>query len=74
MQIQAKAGAEKFATVCAACHGADGRGNTALGAPNLTDNIWLYAGNVETIRETVGKGRNNQMPAHAAKLGATLRG
>ena len=67
----ATAGAEKFATFCAACHGADGRGNIALGAPNLTDNIWLYGGSIETIRETVAKGRNNQMPAHADKLGAT---
>jgi cytochrome c oxidase cbb3-type subunit 3 len=67
----AAAGAEKFAMFCAACHGADGRGNQALGAPNLTDNIWLYAGNIETIRDTVAKGRNNQMPAHADKLGAT---
>ncbi len=71
IQRQAKAGAEQFATVCVACHGADGRGNIALGAPNLTDNIWLYAGNIETIRETVAKGRNNQMPAHADILGAT---
>lgn len=67
----ATAGAEKFGTFCAACHGADGRGNTALGAPNLTDNIWLFSGTIEGIRETVGKGRNNQMPAHAEKLGAT---
>jgi cytochrome c oxidase cbb3-type subunit 3 len=71
MQRQAKVGAEKFATLCAACHGADGRGNIALGAPNLTDNIWLYAGNIESIRETVGKGRNNQMPTQGEKLGAT---
>ncbi len=67
----AAAGAEKFAMFCAACHGADGRGNQALGAPNLTDNVWLYAGNIETIRETVAKGRNNQMPAHGDMLGAT---
>jgi cytochrome c oxidase cbb3-type subunit 3 len=71
MQRQAKVGAEKFALFCAACHGADGRGNIPLGAPNLTDNIWLYAGNIESIRETVAKGRNNQMPMQGEKLGAT---
>lgn len=68
---QATAGAEKFATFCAACHGPDGRGNTALGAPNLTDNIWLFGGNIEAIRSSVAKGRNNQMPAHADLLGAS---
>lgn len=67
---QSAAGAAKFA-ICAACHGADGRGNIALGAPNLTDNIWLYGGDIETIRATIAKGRNNQMPAHGDLLGAT---
>ena len=52
-------------------HEIDYRGNIALGAPNLRDNIWLYGGSIKTIRETVAKGRNNQMPAHADKLGAT---
>jgi cytochrome c oxidase cbb3-type subunit 3 len=65
---QATAGAAKFA-VCAACHGADGRGNVALGAPNLTDRIWLYGGDIDTIKATIAKGRSNRMPAHGELLG-----
>lgn len=65
--IKAAIGKPKFAA-CAACHGADGKGNQALGAPNLTDKIWLYGGDIDTIMETINKGRNNQMPAQEAKL------
>ena len=61
--IRAAKGKEKFAQVCAACHGAEGKGNTALGAPNLTDRIWLH-GSGEAIPDTISKGRVNQMPAH----------
>jgi len=60
----AAAGKVHFETVCAACHGADGKGNQLLGAPNLTDNIWLYGGSPETIEETVSLGRNGNMPSH----------
>lgn len=67
----AAAGSEKFAQLCAACHGPDGRGTLALGAPNLTDTTWLYGGSAETIRETLIKGRTNQMPAHLDLLGET---
>jgi cytochrome c oxidase cbb3-type subunit 3 len=66
--IKATAGREKFA-VCAACHGADGKGMTAMGAPNLTDKTWLYGGSVATIMETIRLGRNNVMPAFADFLG-----
>ncbi|MBL8521543.1 MAG: cytochrome-c oxidase, cbb3-type subunit III [Betaproteobacteria bacterium] len=66
---KAGAGKAKFA-VCAACHGADGKGNVALGAPNLTDAIWLYGSSVETISETIRAGRNNLMPAQGERLGA----
>jgi len=62
-------GSEKFAMLCAACHGADGTGNQALGAPNLTDNIWLYGGSSTIVAETLAKGRNGVMPAHAEFLG-----
>ncbi|MGD8630313.1 MAG: c-type cytochrome, partial [Gammaproteobacteria bacterium] len=62
-------GGEKFAMLCAACHGADGTGNQALGAPNLTDNIWLYGGSSTSVAETIAKGRNGVMPAHAEFLG-----
>jgi cytochrome c oxidase cbb3-type subunit 3 len=61
-------GAATFATLCAACHGQDGTGNTALGAPNLADDIWLYGGDLATLRQTVGGGRNGRMPAHAGLL------
>jgi cytochrome c oxidase cbb3-type subunit 3 len=63
------AGKVQFETLCSACHGVDGRGNTALGAPNLTDNIWLYGGAAEKIHETVAKGRNGVMPAHGERMG-----
>jgi len=66
--IKATAGREKFA-VCAACHGADGKGMAAVGAPNLTDKTWLYGGSVATIMETIRLGRNNVMPAFADFLG-----
>ncbi len=63
--VQAK---DKF-MVCAACHGADAKGNPALGAPNLTDKIWLYGGSAKTIAETINLGRQNQMPAFGDFLG-----
>ncbi len=56
-------------TVCAACHGVEGKGNPALGAPNLTDQIWLYGGDIATIEETIRKGRGGVMPAWRARLG-----
>ena len=62
------AGKERFATVCAGCHGVDARGNALLGAPNLADNVWLYDGDFDTIKETIAQGRANQMPAHLQML------
>ncbi len=68
----AAAGQARFA-LCAACHGADGKGSLAhnlpFGAPNLTDNTWLYGGSVGTVEETLRKGRNGQMPAFGQVLG-----
>ncbi len=61
--IRAARGKEKFTQICAACHGADGKGNQALGAPNLTDGIWLH-GSGEAILDAISRGRVNQMPAH----------
>ncbi|CAH0177587.1 Cbb3-type cytochrome c oxidase subunit CcoP [Massilia sp. Bi118] len=61
-------GKPKFGA-CAACHGADAHGNQALGAPNLTDKVWLYGGSAETVMETIRKGRNNTMPAWGEFLG-----
>lgn len=56
-------GKAAFAQTCAGCHGAEGKGNPMLGAPNLSDQIWLYGGSEETIVETITKGRTNVMPA-----------
>jgi len=67
----AAAGAAHFATYCVACHGPDGRGNTAVGAPNLTDGIWLHGGSETRIRETIALGRQNNMPAQESRLGDT---
>ena len=62
-QAKAARGAEVFKANCVACHGADGKGNIALGAPNLTDKTWLYGGSEATIIETLTKGRMAMMPA-----------
>jgi len=67
---RAEAGKTVFATYCAACHGADGKGNQAVGAPNLTDNIWLYGGSPELVKHTIRAGRNGVMPAQGEKLKA----
>ena len=61
--LRAARGKALFAQTCAGCHGADGKGNPMLGAPNLADNVWLYGGSEETITETIVKGRTNVMPA-----------
>ena len=60
----AVAGEEKFKIFCVACHGADATGNQALGAPDLTDDTWLYGGKSATISESISKGRQGVMPAH----------
>lgn len=65
----AAAGRGKFAQLCAGCHGTDGRGNQALGAPNLTDNVWLYGGTPALVAKSIGDGRSGRMPAHAEFLG-----
>jgi cytochrome c oxidase cbb3-type subunit 3 len=57
------AGQARFA-LCAACHGADGKGNQAIGAPNLTDDIWLYGGSDATVIKSIAEGRHGKMPAH----------
>jgi cytochrome c oxidase cbb3-type subunit 3 len=61
-------GKAKFA-MCMGCHGAAGTGNQAMGAPNLTDKVWLYGGSAEEIMETIRKGRTNSMPAFDDFLG-----
>jgi cytochrome c oxidase cbb3-type subunit 3 len=66
----AAAGKGRF-TVCAACHGIDGKGNPALGAPDLTDDVWLYGSDFASIRQGIHEGRNGMMPAHLPIIGET---
>jgi cytochrome c oxidase cbb3-type subunit 3 len=61
-------GAKIFATTCTPCHGADGKGNPKLGAPNLTDELWLYAGDKQTIMADIRNGRGGVMPAWMTRL------
>lgn len=67
-----KAAAERgkaiYAEQCTACHGEDGKGNQELGAPNLTDGIWLYGGTKADIMESIKTGRGGVMPAWAGRL------
>ncbi len=63
-------GKVRFQTYCAACHTADATGNPAVGAPNLTNGIWLYGGTEEQISHTIRGGRNGVMPAHKDLLDA----
>jgi cytochrome c oxidase cbb3-type subunit 3 len=65
--IAAQLGRSKF-TACAACHGPDGKGNPALGAPNLTDKIWLHGWGEEAIVAMINHGKTNIMPAQGARL------
>jgi cytochrome c oxidase cbb3-type subunit 3 len=65
--LKAALGKPKFST-CAACHGTDGKGNQALGAPNLTDDIWLHGWGENAIVAMINNGKVNQMPAQAGKL------
>ena len=63
----ASAGKPRFAA-CAGCHGADGKGMQAIGAPNLTDKIWLHGWGEEAIAAMVNNGKANVMPAHGPRL------
>lgn len=65
---KAEQGEKVFATYCASCHGADGKGNQAMGAPNLTDGVWLYGASPELVRHSIRNGRNGIMPAQKALL------
>ncbi|MBX2869528.1 MAG: cytochrome-c oxidase, cbb3-type subunit III [Acidiferrobacterales bacterium] len=65
----AEKGAVQYGQLCVGCHMPDGTGNPALGAPNLTDRIWLYGGSLETIAQSIEIGRSGVMPAHRDFLG-----
>lgn len=66
-------GKKNFDMLCIACHGVDGSGNQALGAPRLNDDIWLYGGEAEIIKKTVTEGRNGSMPVHKNLLSEDRR-
>jgi cytochrome c oxidase cbb3-type subunit III len=66
--LRAQIGRPLFVANCAPCHGADGKGNAAVGAPNLTDAIWLYGSNQADMLETVRGGRGGVMPAWRGRL------
>lgn len=69
-QVAAQLGKSKFGA-CAACHGADGKGNPAVGAPNLTDKVWLHGwGSEAMIVGMIANGKTNVMPQHATRLTA----
>lgn len=61
-------GAATFADQCAACHGENGKGNQELGAPNLTDAIWLYGSNKDAVAQSISTGRSGKMPAWKGRL------
>ncbi len=60
-----------FEQTCVACHGADGKGNPLMGAPNLTDSVWLHGGAEASILNSIANGHQGQMPAHLERLGET---
>jgi cytochrome c oxidase cbb3-type subunit 3 len=64
----AERGSKIFASTCAPCHGPEGKGNQAIGAPNLTDELWLYGGDKATIMNTIRGGRGGVMPAWGGRL------
>ena len=66
-ELAAQLGKPKFGA-CAACHGADGKGNQALGAPNLTDKVWLHGWGEQAIVAMITNGKNNIMPPQASRL------
>ena len=66
--IRVAKGKELYDKTCVACHGAQGKGNPALGAPDLTDKIWLHGSGEAAISETIARGRTSEMPAHKGQL------
>lgn len=66
-------GKDLFAANCAACHGEDGKGNTDMGAPDLTDGFWIYGGDRQSIYTTIFEGRQGYMPHWEERLTALDR-
>ena len=67
-QAAAQRGKAQYDTLCVACHGLAGEGNPMLGAPNLTNDLWLYGGSEEDIAFAIRNGRNGNMPSFADVL------
>ena len=66
--VDLAAGKQIFAETCSSCHGDEAKGNPELGAPNLTDKIWLYGSDEATMIETLTNGRGGVMPAWIGRL------
>lgn len=69
VNIDIEQGQKIFASTCVACHGAEGKGTQAMGAPDLTDNVWLYGSSFGQVQQTLRYGRNGRMPAQKDILG-----
>ncbi len=69
VNIDIEQGQKIFASTCVACHGAEGKGTQAMGAPDLTDNVWLYGSSFGQVQQTLRYGRNGRMPAQKEILG-----
>lgn len=69
IEVDLAAGQNIFATNCAVCHGPEAKGQQAMGAPNLTDKIWLYGSSFAQVQQTLRYGRNGKMPAQENFLG-----
>ena len=67
----AAAGRQHYTQLCIACHGPEGTGNPLLGAPDLTAGVYIYGGDLDSIRDTIRNGRNGIMPAQRELIGAT---
>ncbi len=67
--LDLEAGQQSYNTMCVVCHGPEGKGNPLMGAPNLTDKVWLYGSSFAQVQQTLRHGRNGQMPAQADFLG-----
>ena len=69
INVDIEQGQQIFASTCVACHGPEGKGTQAMGAPDLTDNVWLYGSSFAQVQQTLRYGRNGRMPAQKDILG-----